>query len=147
MKYQPIWGARWLILVKHRLRLRSWVWAPCVWLCADSSEPGACFRFCLSVSLCPTPVLLARSLSPCLSKINIKKNNNKKKKHQPTGGTRVFVHLRVTSSFAVSIFQYFVRMLFLRDGRWWASSWFVFWALDANSSLRKENFHDFFICK
>ena len=23
--------------------------------CADSSEPGACFRFCVSLSLCPSP--------------------------------------------------------------------------------------------
>ena len=23
---------------------------------ADSSEPGACFRFCISLSLCPSPV-------------------------------------------------------------------------------------------
>ena len=25
-------------------------------LCADSSEPGACFRFCVSFSLCPSPM-------------------------------------------------------------------------------------------
>ena len=28
-----------------------------IWLCADSSEPGACLRFCVSFSLCPTPAL------------------------------------------------------------------------------------------
>ena len=28
---------------------------PRVGLCADSSEPGACFRFCVSLSLCPSP--------------------------------------------------------------------------------------------
>ena len=28
---------------------------PRVGLCADSSEPGACFRFCVSLSLCPFP--------------------------------------------------------------------------------------------
>ena len=33
---------------------------PRVGLCADSSEPGACFRFCVSLSLCPSP---ARALS------------------------------------------------------------------------------------
>ena len=27
---------------------------PCITLCADSSEPGACFRFCVSTSLCPS---------------------------------------------------------------------------------------------
>ena len=41
---------------------------PHVRLCADSSEPGACFRFCVSLSLCPKP---ARALS--LSKINAEK--------------------------------------------------------------------------
>ena len=40
-------------------------------LCADSSEPGPCFRFCVSFSLCPTP---AQILSPFLkNKIHIKK--------------------------------------------------------------------------
>ena len=28
---------------------------PCVGVRADSSEPGACFQFCVSVSLCPSP--------------------------------------------------------------------------------------------
>ena len=32
-------------------------------LCADSSEPGACFRFCVSLSLCPSPFMLCLSLS------------------------------------------------------------------------------------
>ena len=26
-----------------------------VGLCADGSEPGACFKFCVSLSLCPSP--------------------------------------------------------------------------------------------
>ena len=34
---------------------------PHIGLCADSSEPGACFGFCVSLSLCPPP------LTPCLS--------------------------------------------------------------------------------
>ena len=45
--------------------------------CADSSEPGACFRFCvslslsLSLSLClPLPCLCSLSLSLPLSKLN-----------------------------------------------------------------------------
>ena len=37
-----------LNLVVHQLE-------PCMGLCADSSEPGACFRFCVSLSLCPSP--------------------------------------------------------------------------------------------
>ena len=28
---------------------------PCAGLCADSSEPGTCFRFCISLCLCPSP--------------------------------------------------------------------------------------------
>ena len=40
---------------------------PHIRLCAGSSEPGACFGFCVSLSLCPCPAHV-RSLS--LSKIN-----------------------------------------------------------------------------
>ena len=36
-------------------------------LCAGSSEPGACFRFCVSLSLCPSP---PHTVSICLLKIN-----------------------------------------------------------------------------
>ena len=43
---------------------------PHVGLCADRSQPGACFGFCASLSLCPSP---ARALSLSASKINIKK--------------------------------------------------------------------------
>ena len=35
---------------------------PCIRLCAGSSEPGACFRFCVSFSVCPSPAC-ALSLS------------------------------------------------------------------------------------
>ena len=45
---------------------------PCIWLCADNSEPRACFGFCVSLSLCPSP---AHTLSLSLSKINIKKKS------------------------------------------------------------------------
>ena len=50
----------WLSRLSFRLPLRSWshgLWvrAPCP-LCADSSEPGACFGFCVSLSLCPSPI-------------------------------------------------------------------------------------------
>ena len=41
---------------------------PCIGLCADSSEPGTSFGFCVSLSLsAPLPLMLARSLS----KVNI----------------------------------------------------------------------------
>ena len=57
----------------HDLTVRGF--EPHVGLCADSSEPGACFRFCVSLSLCPSP---AHALS--LSEIN---KNIKKKKRLP----------------------------------------------------------------
>ena len=43
----------WLSRLGVRLRLRI---EPRVGLCADSSEPGTYFRFCVSLSLCPSPV-------------------------------------------------------------------------------------------
>ena len=47
----------------------SWTvgFEPHVRLCADSSEPGACFGFCVSLSLCPSPV---HALSLSVSKVN-----------------------------------------------------------------------------
>ena len=42
---------------------------PRVGFCADSSEPGACFGFCVSVCLCPFP---ACALSLSQNQINIK---------------------------------------------------------------------------
>ena len=36
-------------LAVHELEPRVGLWA-------DGSEPGACFRFCVSLSLCPSPV-------------------------------------------------------------------------------------------
>ena len=41
-------------------------------LCADSSEPGACFGFCVPCSLCSFPTHTLSPLPPLL-KINIKK--------------------------------------------------------------------------
>ena len=47
--------------------------SPAVGLCADSSEPGTCFRFCVSLSLSLSlPLPCSRSVSLSLSKINIK---------------------------------------------------------------------------
>ena len=43
---------------------------PSIGLCADSSEPGASFGFCVSLSLCPSPT---HTLCFSFSKINIKK--------------------------------------------------------------------------
>ena len=47
----------------HDLKVHEF--EPRVGLCADSSEPGACFRFCVSLSVCPSPLIF--SLSLCLS--------------------------------------------------------------------------------
>ena len=62
-------GVTWVAQsVESPLQPRSWccglwVWAP---------QPGACFRFCVSFSLCPFPAR-AHSLALSFSKINIKK--------------------------------------------------------------------------
>ena len=47
-------------------------------LCADNSEPGACFRFYASLSLCPSPPMCMCACAHVLflSKINIKKKKN-----------------------------------------------------------------------
>ena len=52
---------------------------PCVGLCADISEPGACFRFCVSLSLSTLCLpSLPPSLTFCLSLSKINKMLNKK---------------------------------------------------------------------
>ena len=48
----------------HDLPVRGF--EPRVGVCADSSEPGACFRFCVSFSLSLPPLVFCL----CLSKIN-----------------------------------------------------------------------------
>ena len=49
----------------HDLAVREF--EPRIGLWADGSEPGACFRFCVSLSLGPSPV---RALSLSVPKIN-----------------------------------------------------------------------------
>ena len=49
----------------HDLAVREF--EPRFGLWADGSEPGACFRFCVSLSLCPSPV---HALSLSVPKIN-----------------------------------------------------------------------------
>ena len=44
---------------------------PHIRFCADSSEPGTCFGFCVSLSLCPSPT---HACSLSVSEINIKSN-------------------------------------------------------------------------
>ena len=52
----------------HNLAVRGF--ESCVGLCADSSEPGACLRFCVSLSLSLSLSAPPGSLSVSLSKIN-----------------------------------------------------------------------------
>ena len=62
----------------HDLAVRGF--EPYVGLCADSSEPGACFTFCVSLSLSPPPRLtFGMSVCLSLSKTSIKKEERKKK--------------------------------------------------------------------
>ena len=62
-----MWGAWVAQSVERRLRLSHDLavceFEPRVGLCADSSEPRACFRFCVPLSLCPSPT---HALSLCL---------------------------------------------------------------------------------
>ena len=59
----------------HDLAVREF--EPRVGLCADSSEPGACFGFCVSLSLWPSPI---HALSLSQKWINVKKKLKKKRK-------------------------------------------------------------------
>ena len=57
----PGWLARVSVQLQLDHDLVVHEFEPCIGLCADSSEPGACFGFCqslslsLSLSLCPSP--------------------------------------------------------------------------------------------
>ena len=63
----PGWRSRLSVRLRpgHELAVREF--EPRVGLWADGSEPGACFRFCVSLSLCPSPV---HALSLSVPKIN-----------------------------------------------------------------------------
>ncbi|XP_049509020.1 nucleoporin Nup43 isoform X2 [Panthera uncia] len=71
----PGWHSRLGVRLQpgHDLTVREF--EPRVGLWADGSEPGACFQFCVSLSLCPSPVHV---LSLSVPKIN--KRWEKKKK-------------------------------------------------------------------
>ena len=66
----PGWRSRLSVRLQpgHDLAVREF--EPRVALWADGSEPGACFRFCVSLSLCPSPV---HALSLSVPKINKKR--------------------------------------------------------------------------
>ena len=59
-KNEASWGA-WLAQSVGQLTsaqvmiLQSVSSSPRIGLCADSTEPGACFGFCVSLSLCSSP--------------------------------------------------------------------------------------------
>ena len=63
----PGWHSRLSVRLQpgHNLAVREF--EPRVGLWADGSEPEACFRFCVSLSLCPSPV---HALSLSVPKIN-----------------------------------------------------------------------------
>ena len=63
----PGWRSRLSVRLQpgHDLAVREF--EPSVRLLADGSEPVACFRFCVSPSLCPSPV---HALSLSVPKIN-----------------------------------------------------------------------------
>ena len=52
----PGWRSRLSVRLQPGHDLAVCEFEPRVWLWADGSEPGACFRFCVSLSLCPSPV-------------------------------------------------------------------------------------------
>ena len=90
--YSLIWSAMHLLILRQIFKERlggsvSWAadfssghdlavceFEPRVWLCADSSEPGACFRLCVSFSLWPSPI---HALSLSVPKINLKKKKDR----------------------------------------------------------------------
>ena len=66
----PGWRSRLSVRLQpgHNLAVREY--KPRVRLWADGSESGGCFRFCVSLSLCPSPV---HALSLSVPKINKKR--------------------------------------------------------------------------
>ena len=71
----PGWRSRLSVRLQPGHDLSVCEFEPRVGLWADGSEPGACFRFCVSLSLCPSPV---HALSLSVPKI-INKTLKKKK--------------------------------------------------------------------
>ena len=63
----PGWRSRLSVRLQPGHDLAVCEFEPRVRLWADGSEPGACFRFCVCLSLCPSPV---HALSLSVPKIN-----------------------------------------------------------------------------
>ena len=70
----PGWRSRLSVRLRPGHDLAVGEFEPRVRLWADGSEPGACFRFCVSLSLCPSPVHVLSLSVPKINKIkNVKK--------------------------------------------------------------------------
>ena len=72
----PAWLSQWSVDFSPVPDLRVWEFEPRIGLCADSSEPGARFRFPVSLSLLlplPIPLTLVLCLSVSQKLINVKK--------------------------------------------------------------------------
>ena len=74
----PGWRSRLSIRLQPGHDLAVPEFEPRVRLWADGSEPGACFRFCVSLSLCPSPV---HALSLSVPKVNKTVEKKIKKKN------------------------------------------------------------------
>ena len=75
----PGWRSRLSVQLQpgHDLAVREFESRVGLW--ADGSEPGACFRFCVSLSLCPSPIHALSLSVPKIDK-NVEKKLKKKKK-------------------------------------------------------------------
>ena len=81
----PGWRSRVSVRLQpgHDLAVREF--KPRVRLWADGSEPGACFRFCVSLFLCPSPIHALSLSVPKINK-NVEKKIFFKKIVKATGG-------------------------------------------------------------
>ena len=80
---QSSWGTRVAQAVEHptsaQVMISEFLNSSPALGCADSSEPGACFGFCVALSVCPLPHLCVLSLFlSTLSNINKHKQTSKK---------------------------------------------------------------------
>ena len=70
---------------------------PCMGLRANSSEPGACFGFCVFFSLCPSP-----THALCLKKQTLKNNCNR--------GNWSLIRLKCSTWWLTSVFRTSLRL-------------------------------------
>ena len=106
---------------------------PRVRFCADGSEPGTCFRFCVSISLAPPPLFYVSLKKP----INIKKKKKRKMRRQcqgsspspESGGGQFKMHqpLEIYSNYLPDTCTFQKSLIFLFFNIWnlW-SNWFPY---------------------